>query len=70
MGVAVSVAPSSAVTVSVLMEETESQEVDDQTHDAHVQDHLGVVDVLGLVEALQGLHRDGEAQGHQEHSVH
>ena len=52
------------VRVPVLVEQAQPQQVDHQPHDAHVQDHERVVDVLWLVEPLQGLHRDGEAQRH------
>ena len=31
---------------------------------------LGVVDVLRLVESLEALHCDGEAEGHEEDRVH
>ncbi len=58
----VSVSPS-PVAVAVLVEEAEPEQVDHQTQRPDQQDHLGVVDVLRLVEALEALHGDGEAQG-------
>lgn len=60
--VRVSVSPS-PVAVAVLVEEAEPEQVDHQTQRPDQQDHLGVVDVLRLVEALEALHGDGEAQG-------
>ena len=51
------------------MEQAKTDEVDDETHGADPEDHLRVVDVLGLVEPLEALHRDGEAERHQEHRV-
>jgi hypothetical protein len=54
---------------SVLVKEAEAEEVDDEAEDADVEDHFRVVDVLGLVEPLEALHRDGKAEGHQEDGV-
>jgi hypothetical protein len=59
-----------AVTVrSVLVKEAEAEEVDDEAEDSDVEDHFRVVDVLGLVEPLQALDRDGEAECDQEDGV-
>ena len=71
MTIPVPVPPSSvAVTVrTVLGEQAEAQQVDDQAQRAHHQDQLGIVDGLRLVEPLETLHGDGETEGHQEHGV-
>ena len=47
----------------------EADDVDEQTHPAHNQDHLWVMDLLRLDESLESLDCDGEAEGEQEHGV-
>ncbi len=54
---------------TMLVEETEAEEVDNETHHADVEDHLRVVDLFRLVKSLQTLHRDGETEGHQEYGI-
>ena len=58
-----------AVATAVLVKQTETDQVDDEAHGAHPQDHLGVVDVLRLIETFQALNSDREAEGNQEHSI-
>ena len=57
------------VTTAVLVEQTQTNQVDNQTHCANPQDHLRVVDGLRLVEPLQALNSDGEAESHEEDGV-
>ena len=47
----------------------EADDVDEETHPAHNQDHLWVMDLLRLDESLESLDCDGEAEGEQEHGV-
>ncbi len=54
---------------TMLVEETEAEEVDNETHHTDVEDHLGVVDLFRLVKPLQTLHRDGETEGNQEDGI-
>ncbi len=54
---------SSAVRVPVLVKEAETEQVDHQAQHPDQEDHLGIVDGLGLVEPLEALDGDGEAQG-------
>ena len=58
-----------AVRWTVLVEETEAEEVDDETHHADVKDQLGVVNLLRLIKSFQTLHRDGETESYQEDGV-
>ena len=41
-----------AVRRTMLVEETEAEEVDDETHHADVKDQLGVVNLLRLVKSF------------------
>ena len=58
------------MTVTVFSEETEAEQVYDEPHDPHIEDHLGVVDVFRLVKTFQTLHRDRETESHQKNGVH
>ena len=63
-----------AVTMALLppvtvTKDDEADDVDEETHPAHNQDHLWVMDLLRFDESLEGLDRDGEAEGEQEHGV-
>jgi hypothetical protein len=42
----------------VFVKEAEAEEVDDETHHADVEDHLGVVDLFRFVKSFQTFHRD------------
>ena len=50
-------------------EDDHADNVDEEPHPAHDQDHLRVLDLLHEDEPLDGLDRDGEAEGEQEHRV-
>ena len=50
-------------------EDDHADNVDEEPHPAHDQDHLRVLDLLHEDEPLDGLDRDGEAEGEQEHGV-
>merc|ERR1719284_1351437 len=58
------------MTTAMFVEETKADQVDHQAHRPHPQDQLGVVDRFRLVEPLQALDRDGEAECDQEDCVH
>ena len=63
-----------AVTVTLLSPVTvtkddETYDVDEETHPADNQDHLGVIDGLRLDEPLERLDGDGEAERQEEHRV-
>uniref|UniRef100_A0A670I4A5 Uncharacterized protein n=1 Tax=Podarcis muralis TaxID=64176 RepID=A0A670I4A5_PODMU len=52
-----------------MVEETEPQDVDQEPRGADADDHPGLLDLVGLGEALDGLEQDGEAEGRQEDGV-
>ena len=56
----------SPVTVT---KDDEAYDVDEETHPADNQDHLGVIDGLRLDEPLERLDGDGEAERQEEHCV-
>ena len=58
-----------AVGMAMLMKEAETEKVDEKAEGSDDENHLGIVDLLGLVEALQALDGDGKTQGHQKHGV-
>jgi hypothetical protein len=59
-----------AMRVSVFSKEQQSEQVDEKSEGTNDENHLGVVDLLGVVEPLQALHADGEAERDQKDSVH
>uniref|UniRef100_A0A672MHU0 Uncharacterized protein n=1 Tax=Sinocyclocheilus grahami TaxID=75366 RepID=A0A672MHU0_SINGR len=48
---------------------TEPEQVDQQPHGPHHDHHHGLLDLMGLREALDGLQDDGEAERGEEHGV-
>ena len=64
MTMAMSLLPTVAVT-----KDDEAYDVDEETHPTNNQDHPGVIDGLRINEPFEGLDRDGEAEGEQEHGV-
>uniref|UniRef100_A0A672TXU5 Uncharacterized protein n=1 Tax=Strigops habroptila TaxID=2489341 RepID=A0A672TXU5_STRHB len=54
---------------TVVVEEAEPQQVDDEPRHPHADDHQRLLDLVGLGEAFDGLQQDGEAQGGEEDGV-
>ena len=54
---------------AVLIEEAQTNQVHNEPHGPHPQNHPGVVDGLWLVETLQTLHSNGEAKHHQKYCI-
>uniref|UniRef100_A0A8D2LWW4 Uncharacterized protein n=1 Tax=Varanus komodoensis TaxID=61221 RepID=A0A8D2LWW4_VARKO len=52
-----------------MVEEAEPQDVDEQPPDTDPDDYPGLLDLVGLGEALDGLQQDGEAERRQEDGV-
>uniref|UniRef100_A0A803THU2 Uncharacterized protein n=1 Tax=Anolis carolinensis TaxID=28377 RepID=A0A803THU2_ANOCA len=52
-----------------VLEAEESEEVDGEAEGADEEDEEGVADALGLGQALEGLHQDGEVERGQEDGV-
>ena len=63
------VSMAASVRMAMLMKEAETEKVDEKAEGSDDENHLGIVDLLGLVEALQALDGDGKTQGHQKHGV-
>uniref|UniRef100_A0A8C6VHD6 Uncharacterized protein n=1 Tax=Naja naja TaxID=35670 RepID=A0A8C6VHD6_NAJNA len=54
---------------AVLVEEAEPQDIDEQPGGSDADDHQGLLDLMGLGEALDGFQKDGEAEGGKEDGV-
>merc|ERR1719420_1296165 len=58
-----------AMTSSVLVKQTKTDQIDNKSHCSYPQNHLRMVNLLRFVESLQTLHSDGETQGYQENRI-
>ena len=63
------VAMAMAMTMRVVVEEDETEEIGQQTQTSHDTDEFGVVDRLRLDETLDGFEENGDTQGDQKDSV-
>ena len=65
--------PGEAVTVSVaaavLVEQAEADQVDDESHGAHPQDHLRIVNFFRLVEPFQTFDSNRETESNQKDGI-
>ena len=71
MSVRVLMAVSVTQSMTVLVKQHQSDNVDDKAHNADVQHPVSVLNTMFIMcQALDCLHYDSEAQCYQEHGVH